>query len=202
MRREWLSTDYSTGSHRAQGGLTVLIFVANRCRVILQGVEIVNPRLRPKATIRTALIFRQRTPGGNDPAGAAGEAEASPIDLLRLPERRKSSRFPFREDLQYRVAGKRGGYSAGVGLSLDMSSCGIRFSTLEQIAIGSTVQVSVSWPARLGGICPLKVVAQGRIVRSDAHWAALSIQRYEFRTRGSGVAQPTPVLHAGTQASG
>jgi hypothetical protein len=33
------------------------------------------------------------------------------------------------------------------------------------------------------------MVAVGRVVRAEAGWAALSIQRYEFRTRGSGLAQ-------------
>jgi hypothetical protein len=149
--------------------------------------------------MRTAFIFRRGTPAGNETAATAA-GETSPLDRLGFPERRRSSRFPVREDLQYRVADKRGGDSAGAGLSFDMSSSGIRFSTREQIAIGSMVQVSVSWPARLGGICPLKVVAEGRVVRSEAHWAVLSIQRYEFRTRGSGLAQPAPVLRAGTPA--
>ena len=137
----------------------------------------------------TAPIFHSGTPGGNEIPPTAGRAKASPIDRLRCPERRGSSRFPVREDLQYRVATKRGRNWAGAGLSLDMSSSGIRFSTREQIEIGTMVQVSVNWPARLGGTCPLRVVAEGRVVRSDVHWAALSIQRYEFRTRGSGQPQ-------------
>jgi hypothetical protein len=122
----------------------------------------------------------------------------SPVDLpefLNRPpflERRKSARFPVRQDLHYRVINSRKDKSAGVGLTLDMSGSGIRFSTPERIEIGRFAEVSVNWPARLGGTCPLKVVASGRVVRSDVHWAALSIRRYEFRTRGSGAEHPSP----------
>ena len=44
------------------------------------------------------------------------------------------------------------------------------------------VEISVNWPARLDGTCPLKLVATGRMVRADADKAAVRIERYEFRT--------------------
>jgi hypothetical protein len=47
------------------------------------------------------------------------------------------------------------------------------------------VELSVNWPARLDGTCPLKFVATGRIVRSENDRAAVQIDRYEFRTRGT-----------------
>jgi hypothetical protein len=49
----------------------------------------------------------------------------------------------------------------------------------------------------LDGTCPLKVVLVGRVVRSEADWAALSILRYEFRTKGSGLAQSVAAPQAG-----
>jgi hypothetical protein len=49
--------------------------------------------------------------------------------------------------------------------------------------VGRTVEVAVNWPAKLGGTCPLKFVAIGRVVRSTDTNAAVRIQRYEFRTR-------------------
>jgi hypothetical protein len=152
--------------------------------------------------MRSTLLLSGDVPIANGHSGTIRDTRASRIDLpgfLDRPpflERRKSARFPVREDLHYRVVNSRKDNSAEVGLSLDMSSSGIRFSTRERIEIGRYVQVSVNWPARLGGTCPLKVVASGRVVRSDVHWAALSIQRYEFRTRGSGVAHAAGRLRA------
>jgi hypothetical protein len=45
-------------------------------------------------------------------------------------------------------------------------------------------EIAVSWPAELDHAIPLKLVATGVLVRAEEKQAALSIQRYEFRTRG------------------
>jgi hypothetical protein len=45
------------------------------------------------------------------------------------------------------------------------------------------VELSVTWPARLDGTCPLQFVATGRVVRSENDTAAVRFERYEFRTR-------------------
>jgi len=78
---------------------------------------------------------------------------------------------------------------SGKGVTVNMSSSGICFTTTERLPLGRTVEVSVNWPARLGGTCLLKFVAVGRVVRSEPACAALRIERYEFRTRGSGSSQ-------------
>jgi hypothetical protein len=103
-----------------------------------------------------------------------------------LPERRDSNRFPLQEELSYRVVNTKTERIAGTGRTLDMSSSGICFTTLEKLQIGRQVEVAVNWPALLDGNCALKFVAVGRVVRSDDHSAAVKIERYEFRTRGGG----------------
>jgi hypothetical protein len=60
------------------------------------------------------------------------------------------------------------------------------FTTGEKLPLGRSVELSVNWPARLDGICPLKFVAVGRVVRAEAAIAAVRIERYEFRTRATG----------------
>ena len=47
----------------------------------------------------------------------------------------------------------------------------------------SVVELSVNWPARLGGTCPLQFVAAGRVVRSEAKKAVVRFDRYGFKTR-------------------
>jgi hypothetical protein len=54
--------------------------------------------------------------------------------------------------------------------------------------MGRMVELSVNWPARLDGTCPLQFVATGRVVRAEARRAAVRIERYEFRTRRNGLA--------------
>ncbi len=64
-----------------------------------------------------------------------------------------------------------------------MGSGGILFTTEEKLELGRVVEVSVNWPARLDGVCPLQFVATGRVVRSESNRAAVRIERYEFKTR-------------------
>jgi hypothetical protein len=100
-----------------------------------------------------------------------------------LPERRGTNRFPVREDVRYKVAQSRNAKITGCGTTLNIGSGGILFTTEEKLPIGRTVELSVNWPARLDGVCPLQFVATGRVVRSDVQRAAVRIERYEFRTR-------------------
>jgi hypothetical protein len=100
-----------------------------------------------------------------------------------LPERRGTNRFPVREDVRYRVTQTRTTKITGCGTTLNIGSGGILFTTEEKLPIGRSIELSVNWPARLDGVCPLQFVAIGRVVRSDMQRAAVRIERYEFKTR-------------------
>ena len=112
-------------------------------------------------------------------------AMESGTNVGRMTDRRGTSRFPLREEVTYKVLNTRAVKISGTGRTLNISSGGILFSTEERLPLGRTVELSVSWPARLGGTCPLKFVAVGRIVRSDLDKAVVRIERYEFKTRGT-----------------
>jgi hypothetical protein len=53
----------------------------------------------------------------------------------------------------------------------------------EKFEAGQLVQVSLDWPARLENQIALKLVAEGRIVRNAGGQTAITIEKYEFRTR-------------------
>jgi len=99
-------------------------------------------------------------------------------------ERRCSGRFPIQSEIFYRVLEGRNRVLAGKGVTLDMSSTGILFTTEHPIQEGKRVELSVDWPAKLDGNCRLKLVALGRVVRSEGVTAAIAIEKYEFRTQG------------------
>lgn len=99
--------------------------------------------------------------------------------------RRRTTRFPVCEELKYRVMHKSFRVS-GTGKTLNIGSGGVLFTTEEQLPLGRTVELSVNWPARLDGTCPLKFVAVGRVIRAESTFAAVRIERYEFRTRALG----------------
>jgi PilZ domain len=100
-------------------------------------------------------------------------------------ERRSSGRFPIRQEVLYTLLDGKSRCEACAGKTVDMSSGGILFTTAETLHPGKRLEVSVNWPARLDGTCRLKLVAMGRVVRSEQDRAAIAIEHYEFRTQGA-----------------
>jgi DNA-binding NarL/FixJ family response regulator len=98
-------------------------------------------------------------------------------------DRRTNARFPCRLAVSYQALEHP--FFSGVATSetLNISSKGLLFSTEEALQPGQLLQVSVDWPARLENQVPLKLVAEGRIVRNLNGLAAMRIDKYEFRTR-------------------
>ncbi|MBM3795411.1 MAG: hypothetical protein FJW31_15405 [Acidobacteria bacterium] len=90
-------------------------------------------------------------------------------------------------EIRYRVGNKKSN-RAGQGKTVNISSAGILFTTDHVLLPGRTLQISVSWPAQLNEICPLKLVARGRVVHFEPGKAAIEIQHYEFRTQGAAAA--------------
>ena len=105
-------------------------------------------------------------------------------ELGGFAERRGTSRFPLSEEVRYKLLhGKI--ITTGAGKTLNIGSGGVLFTTEERLPIGRLIELTVNWPARLDGTCPLKFVATGRVVRSEDTRAAVRIERYEFRTRST-----------------
>lgn len=105
--------------------------------------------------------------------------------LARAAERRGAIRFPLQEVLAYKVINSRTDTICGMGKTLNIGSGGMLFRTEQKLPMGKTVELSMNWPARLGGTCSLKFVAVGRVVRSEPDQAVVRIERYEFKTRGT-----------------
>jgi len=102
-----------------------------------------------------------------------------------ITDRRVSHRLPIEREVRYKILGvKKIVRYTGSGKTLDMSSRGILFTTESRLPEGVTVKIAISWPAQLDNATHLKLVAIGVLVRSDERQAAISIQRYEFKTRG------------------
>src|SRR5258708_26747156 len=100
-------------------------------------------------------------------------------------DRRVTHRLPIEREVRYKViGGKQTVRPTGSGMTLNMSSSGVLFTTESGLPEGARVEIAVSWPAQLDGATALKLVAIGVLVRSNEKQAAISIQRYEFKTRG------------------
>lgn len=99
-------------------------------------------------------------------------------------DRRRTDRFPIECELVYRMSGKRFAHEQGRGVTIDMSSGGVRFRADRPLVAGKRVEMAIRWPAQLDNRCSLKLMARGRVVRSEGDQAAIEIQQYEFRTMG------------------
>lgn len=98
-------------------------------------------------------------------------------------ERRRSSRFPIEREIRYKTLNQRTELLTGIGKTLNISSSGVLFTSEHDMALGTRLEVSISWPAQLNDKCLLNLVARGRISRHAKGQLALQIQQYEFRTQ-------------------
>jgi hypothetical protein len=110
----------------------------------------------------------------------------------KSPERRASVRFPLILDLRYVVLGYPAPAESGSGRIIELSSAGLSFTAERPLSIGQKVDISIDWPVLLDGSVPLQLIMSGNVVRSDGSAVALKIERYEFRTRRSGLKVALP----------
>lgn len=97
--------------------------------------------------------------------------------------RRAGVRFPVKLAVNYQAL--ESPFFSGTALSetVNISSKGLLFAASHPLQPGQLLQVSVDWPARLENEIPLKLVAEGRVIRIVDGQAAVKIDKYEFRTR-------------------
>jgi DNA-binding NarL/FixJ family response regulator len=112
----------------------------------------------------------------------------------RAAERRTNARFPCRLGVSYQTLEQPIISGHGTSETLNISSKGLLFTSTDKFEAGQLVQVSLEWPALLENQIPLKLVAEGRIVRNAHGQTAMTIDKYEFRTRRTprGAAPATP----------
>jgi hypothetical protein len=100
-------------------------------------------------------------------------------------DRRAADRFPIEREVRFKVLNRKNADEVGFGKTINMSSNGVLFSTDQHLLPGKRLELSISWPAQLDSKISLKLVARGRVVRSEEGRAAIEIHQYEFRTQGA-----------------
>jgi ActR/RegA family two-component response regulator len=116
-------------------------------------------------------------------AGAFKSGDEEHSNQSHGAERRTNARFPCRLAVSYQALEHPFLSGTAISETLNISSKGLLFTTEEPLQQGQLLQVSVDWPAMLDNQVPLKLVAEGRIVRNLNGQAAMRIDKYEFRTR-------------------
>jgi hypothetical protein len=100
-------------------------------------------------------------------------------------ERRTKKRFQIEQDVRYKMLYGQRIAETGMGKTRNISSGGLWFTTENPLTAGMPVEVSMNWPVLLHDSCPMKLMIYGCVIRSSEKGAAVSIERYEFRTQGS-----------------
>jgi hypothetical protein len=97
---------------------------------------------------------------------------------------RRHRRYPVSLNVTYKLF--RNGKIArlGSGQTLDVSSGGACFECVDPFPSDGSIELTINWPCLLEGVCPLKLVMRGRIVRVDGQRIAVEAEHHEFRTAG------------------
>jgi hypothetical protein len=104
------------------------------------------------------------------------------VELLsQLPERRRRVRFHLECEVGYRLLDPRRYLLLQSGKTISLSSTSAVFETVTQLPVGELVELFIRWPAKFDNRFPLKMVAQGRVIRSTESQAAVSLLKHEFR---------------------
>jgi hypothetical protein len=114
------------------------------------------------------------------------DTPSAPAHPDKRTDQRARDRYPISLELQYKLL--RGGRveQVGTGITLNISSGGVLFETDDRLPQRGLVEVAMQWPYLLQGVCGLKLVMRGHIVRSGGNLreTALRAEFREFRTAG------------------
>jgi hypothetical protein len=107
-------------------------------------------------------------------------------------DRRVERRYELELEIHWKLLHRRRVLDSGTGRTRDLSSHGVLFETGRALPLGSHIEASVCWPARLHGVAQLKLLAAGRVVRSEMGVTAIRMVQHEFRTAGGATQRVAP----------
>jgi hypothetical protein len=99
-------------------------------------------------------------------------------------ERRSDRRYEIVLEVQWKLVHRRRVVESGTGRTHDLSSHGILFDAGRRLVAGRILELSIAWPVLLHGTAAMKLVASGKVVRSNGTLAAIRMTQHEFYTTG------------------
>src|ERR1700749_4841238 len=109
--------------------------------------------------------------------------EGKQVKLRRATERRNKMRFPMNREVRFKLLEGDRIVSAGLGTTSNLSSSGVAFDSETDLPDGSFIELSISWPALLNDICPMRLIVFGRVIRGAEDTKVCSVEKWEFRTQ-------------------
>ena len=95
-------------------------------------------------------------------------------------ERRTMPRVRFDQASRYVTFGPE--RRSGFGHTTDLSGSGIAFTTSEALTPGVRLRLAVEWPIRLAESIPVRLLADGNVVRVSGLAAAMQLSHVNFET--------------------
>lgn len=72
----------------------------------------------------------------------------------------------------------------GAGRARNLNAVEVMFQADRPLPCAADIELRISWPYLLQGVCPLELYITGWIRKSDEKVTVVHIEWYEFRTRG------------------
>ena len=91
-------------------------------------------------------------------------------------------RYPITLDAQFKLQNEDRKERFGFAKTINMSSGGVLLATNDSLPANALIELAIDWPLLLSGVCPLRLIIRGCIVRSDANGVAVRVWHHEFRT--------------------
>jgi hypothetical protein len=102
------------------------------------------------------------------------------LPIIQLCDRRVACRY--RLELPTRFSSYHQGVACtGSGRTVELSRHAVLFQAGDLPNCGDSIDLEIEWPVRLQKICPLVLLVQGMIVRTDPRGAVLLIEDYLLR---------------------
>jgi hypothetical protein len=128
---------------------------------------------------------------------------------LALGDRRLTRRYPITAQVEYRAMGRDGLPLRGVGRTINLSTGGILFQSEQTLTLGTRIELTIAWPARLNDEVDLNLCVSGRVARTDGKSHVVRIREHEFCVRGRyrragprfRIAEPAPAVYARVAAA-
>jgi hypothetical protein len=109
-------------------------------------------------------------------------------------ERRDARRYDIRLNLKWKLVRRRKTLESGEGFTVDISSSGMQFEAGKTLPLGFQVDLSIAWPVLLHMVSPLQLKVTGHVARSIDGRTAIRIDKHEFRTLATAVADSTKMV--------
>ncbi|HTQ57525.1 MAG TPA: hypothetical protein VMI94_23810 [Bryobacteraceae bacterium] len=100
-------------------------------------------------------------------------------------ERRREWRYHFGQPLRLCVS-RRGASCQTVGQTVELNGTSALIRTESPLLVGESVAMRIRWPVPMQDVCPVALVVQGIVLRTDARGAVLRVRDYLFEIEGPG----------------